>query len=77
MATAKKEIGDKQCIGGNMPAGLLLTGKPQAVKDYCKELIDICGKGGGYVMAFGTAVDEGNAENFHAMFDYTKEYGVY
>ena len=23
------------------------------------------------------AVDEGNAENFHAMFDYTKEYGVY
>ena len=77
MATAKKEIGDKQCIGGNMPAGLLLTGKPQAVKDYCKELIDVCGKGGGYVMAFGTAVDEGNAENFHAMFDYTKEYGVY
>ena len=77
MQLAKTIIGDNLCIGGNVPAGLLLTGKPQGVKDYCKDLIDTCGKGGGYIMAFGTGMDEGNPENIKAMYDFTKEYGRY
>jgi hypothetical protein len=77
MAKAKKTIGDKICIGGNVPSGLILTGTAEKVKAYCKDLIDVAGKDGGYIMAFGTAMDEGKAETVHAMVDFTKEYGVY
>lgn len=77
MAVAKKTIGDKLCIGGNVPSGMILTGTPEKVKAYCKELIDVAGKGGGYIMSFGTAMDEGKADTIHAMIDFTKEYGVY
>ena len=77
MAMAKKEIGDKLCIGGNVPSGLILTGTPNKVKAYCKDLIDIAGKGGGYLMATGTAMDEGRADTLHAMIEAALEYGVY
>ena len=77
MARAKEAIGDNICIGGNVPSGLLLTGTPDAVKAYCRNLIDVAGKGGGYLMCTGTAMDEGKADTLHAMIDVTKEYGVY
>jgi uroporphyrinogen-III decarboxylase len=77
MARAKEAIGDKICIGGNVSSGLILTGTPEEVKAYCKEVIDIAGKGGGYLMCTGTAMDEAKADTIHAMIDATKEYGVY
>jgi hypothetical protein len=77
MVKAKEAIGKKICIGGNVPSGLLLTGSPEQIRSYCKELIDTAGKGGGYLMCTGTAMDQGNAANVHAMIDFTKEYGVY
>jgi uroporphyrinogen-III decarboxylase len=77
MAKAKKVIGNRLCIAGNVPAGMLLTGTAEEVKEYCKNLIDVAGKGGGYIMSFGTAMDEGKPETVHAMIDFTKEYGVY
>jgi hypothetical protein len=77
MAKAKETIGDTLCIGGNVPAGLILTGSPAEIQAYCKTLIDVAGRGGGYIMTFGSSMDEGNAENIHAMFDFSKEYGVY
>jgi len=77
MAKAKEAIGDKICIGGNVSSGLILTGTPEEVKAYCKEVIDIAGKGGGYLMCTGTAMDEAKADTIHAMIDATKEYGVY
>jgi len=77
MARAKEVLGGKVCIGGNVPASLILTGTPDEVKAYCKELIDTCAPGGGYLMAFGTAMDEGKADTVHAMVEATHEYGVY
>jgi len=77
MVKAKEAIGDKIGIGGNVPAGLLLTGTVEAVKAYCKDLIDTVGKGGGYMMSWGTSLDEGKADTMHAVIDFTKEYGVY
>ena len=77
MAKAKKVVGDKLCISGNVPAGMLLTGTPEEVKEYCKNLIDVAGKGGGFIMSSGTAMDEGKQETIHAMIDFTKEYGTY
>jgi uroporphyrinogen-III decarboxylase len=55
----------------------LLTGKPQEVKEYCQKLIDVVGKGGGFIMSPRSAIDEAKTENVKAMFDFTKEYGVY
>jgi len=77
MVKAKAAIGDKLCIGGNVSSGLLLTGTADEVKAYCKQLIDTAGKGGGYLMCTGTAMDEGKADTIHAMIDTTREYGVY
>ncbi len=77
MVKAKEMLGNTLCIGGNVPSSLILTGTPDEVKDYCRSLIDTAGKGGGYIMSFGSAMDEGRPENVHAMIDVTKEYGVY
>ena len=77
MTRAKEIIGDNICIGGNVPAGLIMTGTAEQVKDYCKNLIDVAGKNGGYVMSMGTSMDEGKPDTLHAMIDFTKEYGVY
>jgi len=77
MAKAKEMLGDVACIGGNVPIDLLAVGTPEQVKDRVKKLIDTCGKGGGYLMANGVALDEAKPENVKAMIDATKEYGVY
>lgn len=77
MAKVKELLGDTICIGGNVPAGMILTGTPEQVKSYCKNLIDVVGKDGGYIMAIGCAMDQGKPETVHAMIDFTKQYGVY
>ena len=77
LVKVKEAVGGKIGIGGNVPAGLILTGTPEGVKEYCKNLIDTVGQGGGYMMSWGPAMDEGKADTMHAMIDFTKEYGVY
>ncbi|MGV9203802.1 MAG: uroporphyrinogen decarboxylase family protein [Promethearchaeia archaeon] len=77
MAKAKEILGDVACIGGNVSTSLLVTGTPEKVKEKCKQLIDKCAKGGGYIMANGAALDEAKPENFKTMVEFTKEYGVY
>jgi hypothetical protein len=74
---AKKEIGDKYCLIGNVPTSLLMTGKPQGVKAHCRKLIEVCGKDGGYILAGGANIDEGNPDNLRAMMAAAKEYGTY
>ena len=73
----KEILGNHMCIMGNVPCSLLQTGSPENVKDYCKELIDVVGKGGGFIMAPRSAIDEVKPENLKAMIDFTREYGVY
>lgn len=72
---AKEVLGDHVCIRGNMPSSLLCAGTPDEVKDHCKRLIDVVGKGGGYIMDAGASLDDAKPENVHAMIDFTKEYG--
>ena len=74
---AKEVLKDHICIRGNVPGSLLTAGSPQEVKDYCKKLIDVVGKGGGLVVCPRVVPDEATAENLHAMIDFTTEYGVY
>jgi uroporphyrinogen-III decarboxylase len=77
MAKIKKLLGKTITIAGNVPAGLIVTGTAEQMKAYCKNLIDVVGKDGGYIMANGTSMDDGKPETIHAMIDFTKEYGVY
>ena len=77
MHRAKEMLGDVCCIMGNVPITLIATGTPDQVRACCKDLIDYCGKGGGYILCSGTQLDDAREETVRAMVDFTKEYGVY
>lgn len=74
---AKEVLKDHLCIQGNVPSSLLQTGTVDDVKAYCKKLIDIVGKGGGFILSPRSSTDEVKPENLKAMIDFTHEYGVY
>ena len=74
---AKEILKDHVCIEGNVPSSLLQVGTVQQVKDHCKKLIDVCGKGGGYILSPRSSTDEVKPENLMAMIEFTKEYGKY
>jgi hypothetical protein len=77
MVKAKKVLGDKFCIQGNVPSSLLVTGTPEDVKECCRKLIEQCGKGGGYILGAGCVPDSPKLENLRAMVAAVNEYGVY
>jgi uroporphyrinogen-III decarboxylase len=74
---AKEQIGDRCCIMGNVPTSMMLTGTPNQVKDYCRKLIETCGKGGGYILSGGANIDTGSPENMRVFMTAAKEYGIY
>ena len=76
---AKEVAGDVACIAGNVPASLIHAASSQEIGEYCRNLISVAGKGGGYMFAMpqegivrGTKVD-----NVRAMIDTVKRYGIY
>jgi uroporphyrinogen-III decarboxylase len=77
MHKAKDILGGHSPIMGNVPISMIATGTPDQVKAYCKDLIDYCGKGGGYILCSGTQLDDAKEDTVKAMIDFTKEYGVY
>ena len=77
MAVAKDVIGGTTCIAGNIPISTILSGTPEQIKELCKELIDVAGKDGGYIMTSGCSMDEAKPDTLRAMIEFTKEYGVY
>jgi hypothetical protein len=77
MEKAKKTLGRNACLVGNVPSSLLQLGAADEVKRYCKKIIDIAGKDGGYIMSNGAFFDEAKNENVKMMMDFTREYGVY
>jgi uroporphyrinogen-III decarboxylase len=77
MKEAKRLLGKVGCIVGNVPTSVMITGTAQQVAENCKQLIKDCAPGGGYVLAGGASCHHGKIENFRAMMDTAKEYGVY
>jgi hypothetical protein len=77
MARAKAILSDRACIYGNVPTDILSTGTTDDVKAYCKQLIDVAGKGGGFILSSGVILDTAKPENVRAMIEFTKEYGIY
>jgi hypothetical protein len=74
---AKAALGGITALMGNVPNMMLLSGTPDDVRAYCKKLIDVVGKDGGFIMDSAVMLDEAKPENLKAMIDFTKEYGVY
>lgn len=76
-ARVKKVLGDTLCTVMGVPVSMLQMGTSQQVKDYCKQLIDVCGKDGGFIMTANTVIDEANPELVRVWVEFTKEYGTY
>ena len=77
MFRAKKILGDKCSIQGNVPSSLIVTGNPGDVKEYCRKLIEGCGSGGGYILAAGAVAENPKLANLRAMVQAANEYGYY
>ena len=60
-----------------MPSSLLQVGTKEEVIAYCKKLIDVCGKDGGYILSLGSGIDKCDPANLHAMIEAAEEYGYY
>lgn len=74
MFRAKEILKDHCCLMGNVPASLLQVGTPNDVDEYCKKIIEVCGKGGGLILTHGSSIDEVKPECLHAMIESTKKY---
>jgi hypothetical protein len=73
---AKAILGGHLCFMIDVPGFLLQAGAVSEVEDHCRNLINVCGKDGGFIMT-ATALDEARPENVKAMIDITKSYGRY
>jgi uroporphyrinogen-III decarboxylase len=74
---AKKILGKKYCLQGNIPSSMIVTGDPKDVKEYCRKLIQEVGKGGGFILSAGSVADNPKLENLQAMMAAVREYGFY
>lgn len=74
MERAKKTVGQAACIAGNVPLSLLCTASPDDVKAYCKNLMDVAGRDGGFIFSTGAGMQGAKTENVKAMIDFAKRY---
>ena len=75
---AKEILGENVCVRGNIPPSLLNLGSAQEVKDYCKKLIALVGKGGGLIVDGAIGIpDEAKPENVLAVSESVREFGSY
>jgi len=72
---AKEILGGHLCILGRGPKSLEL-GSLQEAEAYYKELIDVCGKSGGFILNIGLP-KKGNKADIIAMLDSLREYARY
>jgi uroporphyrinogen-III decarboxylase len=78
MKKAKQVLGDEICLHGNVPATLLCLGTPEEVDVYCRQLIEDCAAGGGFVLSTECETPwNAKPENIKAMIDSASKYGQY
>jgi len=72
---AKEILGDTVCLRGNVPTSLLITGTPDDVDSYCRDLIQKVGKGGGFILDGAASIpDEAKLDNVMAMANSVTKY---
>lgn len=76
MKLAKEVLGGHTTIMGDVPSSILQVGTVEQVEDYCKKLIDDCGKDGGLIVTH-MPIDEADPKLVKAMVDFVAKYGVY
>jgi uroporphyrinogen-III decarboxylase len=75
MVRAKRIVGARQAIGGNVPGSMLTTGTPAQIDAYVKQLIGDMAGDGGFILGTGIVLDEADPACFKAMMDAGREYG--
>jgi len=72
---AKKILKNHMCVMGDVPASLSSIGTPEEMEGYCRKLIDIVGKGTGFILSSGCTVPaDAKFENFKTMIYTAKNY---
>lgn len=72
---AKEMLNNHMCLMGDVPPSMLSLGTTEDVITYCRKLIDIIGKGGGFILGTGCATPiDAKFENMKALVDTGKSY---
>jgi len=72
---AKEVLKGHMCISGDVPAATLSMGTKKDVYDYCKRLIDVVGRDGGFFLTTGCECPiDAKFENVKTMVDIVVEY---
>jgi uroporphyrinogen-III decarboxylase len=72
---AKKILGDRMCLMGDVPARLLKLGTTREVEQYCRKLIDHVGKGSGFILSCGCSIPvDANFDNVKTLVDTARNY---
>jgi uroporphyrinogen-III decarboxylase len=75
MKKAKEVLGDTVTIYGNVPSAMLVYGSEEEVDQYCKQLIEDCADGGGFILGSECEVPwDSKPENIRAMIKAAKKY---
>ena len=77
MARAKATLGQVAALQGNVPLSLLSKGTPEAVREYCRRLIEVAAPGGGFLLDAGAAMYDANEANVRAMIQAARDFGAY
>ena len=74
----KEVVGDTMCIMGGMKNSLLNSGTVEQVRAFTRQVCEVVGKGGGFIMCTGVGEMEGSDLRLvRAWVDATREFGVY
>lgn len=72
---AKELLGDHVCLMGDVPATLLKLGTTEEVTAYVRKLINVVGKGGGFILSSGCGIPiDARRENVQAMIETGRTY---
>jgi len=78
MFRARKVLGDRFVLMGDVPSTLLAYGSPDEVTSYCRRLIDELGANGRFILSSGCEVPaNARPENVRAMIDAARRFGCY
>ena len=73
-----QQLHDKFAISGGIPNTLLSFGRPEEVRAFCRRVIEVVAKDGGYIMdASAIMQDDTSIENLQVMTQTAREHGLY